>query len=313
MALEDAVRRLLELPRGEQPAEVERIRRAHPAPSAEAWNTRFGPGSLYEAWTRTTVMEGLYHANAAWLRDLLDDRPGWRVLEVGGGDGTLWARTLRPDDRGEIWLVDPLPEVHARVATHLPADVRLVPLETGIEHPDRLGPRGLPAVDAVVVSLALHHVPGADAVERGRHGLPGAGKVEVLTALRSALLPRDGEGVLNEADVFCDLALPPGDPLLADRILDSYVRRTGLSLLHDLARRTDADDDLRERWRAILRRWCLDQLDVVRAPLADRDVYELDVPRWLALLDATGLEVAEHAFTDRYGLFHRYRFRPRPR
>jgi hypothetical protein len=188
-----------------------------------------------------------------------------------------------------------------------------VPLETGIEHPDRLRPRGLPAADVAIVSLALHHVPGADAAERARHGLPGAGKAEVLAALRSALLPRDGEGVLNEADVFCDLALPPGDPILVDRILDSYVRRTGLSLLHDLARRPDADDDLRDRWRAILRRWCLDQVDVARAPLAERDVYELDVPRWLALLDSVGLEVAEHGFTDRYGLFHRYRFRPRTR
>jgi hypothetical protein len=311
-ALDAAVGHLLDLPRGEQPGAAERVRGAHLAAPCEAWNTAFGPGSLYEAWARTTVMQGLYAANSGWLRGLLDARPGWRVLEVGGGDGALWARTLRPDDQGELWLVDPLAEVHAQVAAQLPAGVRLVPLETTIEHPDRLAPGGLPAVDAVVMSLSLHHVAGADAAERAQHGLGGAGKAQVLAAVRSALLPRGGEGVLNEADVFCDLALPPGDPILVDRILDSYVRRTGLSLLHDLAGRTDADADLRGRWRTILRRWCLDQVEVAQAPLAERDVYELDVPRWLAVLDAAGLEVAEHAFTDRYGLFHRYLFRPRP-
>lgn len=303
--LDEALRHLLALPRQDQPAEVARIRATHPPPAdREAWNTLFEPGSLYEAWTRTTVMEGLYRANAHVLREALAGRRGWRVLEVGGGDGALWAHALAPDAEGELVVVDPLPSVPARVAARVPHGVRVTARTARVE--DVVGAGSLPPCDAVVCSLALHHLAGADAAERRRHGLCGLGKREVLKAFQAAIQPRGGTLVLNEADVFCDLGLPPGDPILVDRILDSYVRRTVASLLDDLATRTDTDADLQERWRAIARRWCLDQVDVAFAPVADRDVYELDVPRWLDLLREAGVAVVSRTFTDRYGLFCQY-------
>jgi hypothetical protein len=50
---------------------------------------------------------------------------------------------------------------------------------------------------------------------------------------------------------------------------------------------------------------------ILDVPVADRDVYELDVPRWLALLDRAGFDVGERGFTDDWGLFYRYVARPR--
>lgn len=301
-----ALRHLLALPRGLQPAEVERLRAAAPAADAEQWNTRFGPGSLYEAWASTRLMDGVYTGNTALLRPHLDRRKGWRILEVGGGDGTLWARTLRPRDRGEIWIVDPVPEAHARVASVLPPGVRLESVVGRVE--DALA--DLPGVDAVVCSLALHHLAGADQAERRRHGLAGPGKVEVLAALGRALQDRQGIGILNEADIYCDLGLPPGDPVLVDRILDSYVRRTVRALLDELETLPEDAVDLRARLETILQRWCLDQVAVAHVPLDRRDVYELDVPRWLDVLARAGLQVRERAFSDPYGLFCRYVFAP---
>ena len=159
-------------------------------------------------------------------------------------------------------------------------------------------------LDVVVCSLTLHHLAGADAAERLAHGLLGPGKLEVLRTVHDALAA-DGLFLVNEADIHCDVQIPPG-PLLAERLLDSYVRRCAGSLLHDIATRADADDDLRARWASITRHWCLEQLAYADVPLAERDVYELDVTRWLALFARAGLQVHDHAFTDASNLFHRY-------
>ena len=60
------------------------------------------------------------------------------------------------------------------------------------------------------------------------------------------------------------------------------------------------------RLRAIIRHWCLEQPRMAHAVLSERDVYELDVPRWLRLLDRSGLHVQRHGSTDLWGLFHQY-------
>lgn len=298
----DRLEAILRRPPGEHVGALSEYRAAFAPPDVpEAWNTAFGPGSLFDAWTQTPLMRGVYAANAAVLRPTLTT-PGWTVIEVGGGDGALWREALLPDDRGTLVVVDPAEAPHDRVREAVPPGVVVVSVRSGIAE------ASLPEADAVVCSLTLHHVAGEDATRRARWGLPGPGKAEILTRMAEALRPRDGLVVLNEADVYCDLGLAPGDGLLADRIVDSYVRRCARALL-DAIDRVD-DPALAARWWAIVRRWCVDQIEVVGAAPEARDVYELDVPRWLDVLDAAGLTVLTHRFTDRYNLFHQYVARP---
>jgi SAM-dependent methyltransferase len=307
----EAWRGWMALPRGAQREALKAwLAALPPADPPEAWNAAFGPGSLFDAWTRTTVALGVHTANAAWLRDRLDAvGPGFRVLEIGGGDGRLWRRVLRDDDRGTLLVVDPMDEVHRVLPEGLPEGVVVepvvAPVEAVLDRTDLWE-----ALDAVVCSLTLHHLAGADAKARARVGLSGPGKREVLARVAGALAP-GGALLLNEADIHCDIELPPG-PVLAERLMDSYVRRCAGSVLQDVALREDADDDLRARWRAIVRHWCLEQVGLAEVALPHRDVYELDVGRWLTLLDAAGLRVIEHGFTDRVALFHRYLAVPAP-
>lgn len=292
---------LLALPRGEQPEAVERLL-ARTAPVGEAWNTRFGPDSLFDAWTHTSVVQGIYAANAAVLRDLLDAREGFCVIEVGAGDGSLWQRVLRPEDRGTVVFVDPVPEAHEVARRKLPPGVAARNLVQRVEEAE------LPEADAVVCSLTLHHLAGRDRAEREAHGLEGPGKLEVLRAFARSTAARRGLVLLVEADVHCEIDLAPGDPVLRDRLLDSYVRRCGLAIVHDLAA---ASGDRAARLRAILQGWCLEQVRAWTAPLGERDVYELDVGRWRELAQRAGLEVERVRCTDRYALFHQYVLRPR--
>lgn len=296
---------LLALPRRAQPAAVESwLSALSDEPVNEAWNARFGTGSLFDAWTRSTVMDGVYSANAAALRARMDDAgPGWRMVEIGVGDGRLWRRVLTPADRGTLVLVDPMPEALQAAAYRLPNGITLETVAAPVQ--DTLEAPFWRDLDAVVCSLTLHHLAGTDAAERRRHGLTGPGKLEVLRRMAGALADA-GMVLLNEADIHCDVQLPAGD-LLAERLLDSYVRRCAGSLLRDVVDRDDADDDLRARWRSIVRHWCLEQVRMAAVPLPERDVYELDVGRWMALLEQAGLRVVERGFTDDVGLFCRYR------
>lgn len=304
-----ALAEVLALPRGAQPAALRALRRGLSAPvEPEAWNSRFGPGSLFHAWTRSSLVRGLYAANAALLRPWLAARPGFRVIEVGGGDGRLWAQALPPGARGELVVIDPVAEVGERVREHLPPGVSLDFRQAKIEDLVEAGRAPGPA-DAVVCSLTLHHLAGRDTTERRAHGLPGPGKAEVLAALATSLRERGGLGLVNEADVHCEIDLPPGDALLEERLLDSYVRRCAMALLSDAAADPDADDDLRARWVAIALHWCVEQVDKASLPLVERDVYELDVPRWRALFVASGLAVEAEVFTDDRALFRQYRLR----
>jgi hypothetical protein len=294
-----ALRRALSGPRGTHLEAVEALRASLPTATVEDWNTQFEPGSLYDAWSQAPFVRSLYEANAATLRAEVLSRPRWRVLEVGGGDGRLWRHALLADDVGEIVVVDPLAGAHTRVAAAVPDGVRV----TGQVAP--LEEATLPEVDGIVCSLVLHHVAGADAAQRAQHGMTGPGKGELLAAMADAVRSRDGLMLLNEADVHCDLAAPSGDPILRERLLDSYVRRTGLALCAALEAPGLAPD-LDARWRHILRHWCLDQLQAAERPPEDRDVWELDVERWLVLLARSGWIVRAHHFTDPWNLFHRY-------
>ncbi len=304
-AIEDELEAVLALPRRRQPDGIRALlARLPPPPSSEAWNTRFGPSSLYDAWTQTTVAREVYRANAAVLaRALVDRGPGWTAVEVGGGDGRLWrlVGSLAQDlPAGRLVLIDPVPETAERVRDALPRGV------TFEFHEGRVQDVRFPTAHAVVMSLVLHHVAGADGAERARHGLTGPGKLEVLVRVADAIRPTGGLALLNEADVHCDLELAPGEELLADRLIDSYLRRCGRSIARDLRERADADDSLVARWRAILRRWCLEQIAMAAVPIDQRDVYELDVPRWRALLDRAGLWIRRTTATDEYGLFFQY-------
>lgn len=300
-----ALEALLVRPPGDHLGAISELRAALPAPAVpEAWNSAFGEGSLFQAWTATPFMRDLYASNAAVLRPVLH-RGGWRVVEVGGGDGALWREALLPTDRGTLVVVDPAEAPHALVAAAAPPGVEVVAVRASVERAP------IPEADAVVCSLTLHHVAGEDAARRRRWGMEGPGKAELLAGFADALRARGGLLVLNEADVYCDLGLPPGDPVLAERIVDSYVRRCARGLIAAI-RDPEVPPALADRWAVIVRRWCVDQLDVVGAAAAARDVYELDVPRWLDLLDAAGFDVLVHRFTDRWSLFHQYVATPRP-
>lgn len=294
---------LLKLPRGKQSAYLKTALEALPEPEAkEEWNTRFGPGSLFEAWTASSVASAIYESNARVLRDHLKDRKDWRILEIGGGDGRLWSRVFDDDSKGELHVIDPAPEVHEQMIRVTPEGVSLhsqVALAQDASFLD---------VDLVVCSLTLHHVPGADQEECVEHGVSGPGKLFILKKMKESISARKGLAVLNEADIYCDIGLAPSDEILIDRLLDSYVRRCGLCLLHDIEG-SSGSADMKDRWRAITRHWCLEQVAMGHMSLEDRDVYELDVPRWLGLIKRAGFEVESHQFTDDYGLFHQYLLR----
>lgn len=299
MSLESAVRQILALPRSAQPSAIRLALRQLPDPGPlEEWNTHFGPGSLFDAWTRTSVASGVYAANVEVLRTFLDGRPDWTAVEIGAGNGALWQRLLRTEDQGHLVAVDPVSQALDTLATHLPEGVRCTPVVGDIAEV------AIPEADLVVCSLTLHHVAGRTRAERESVGLSGPGKTEVLARIADAIRPNRGVFVLNEADIHCEVDLPSGDPILVDRMCDSYVRRCGHAILEDLRR--GPDEDLAARWRHILRHWCLAQLRLADVPVAERDVYELDVSRWREVLSAAGLAIEEERFTDEVGLFRQY-------
>jgi len=267
-------------------------------PMPEAWNSRFGPGSLFDAWTRTTIARRARQGLAEVVGPVVA-RPGFRVMEVGAGNGELWAEVLPADARGVLTVIDPVEEAVAAVRAVVPAGVEVVPVV------DRVERVALPPSELMVCSMTLHHLAGRSAAEREAVGLSGPGKREVLQAMREALQP-EGRLVLLEADIHCEVDRAPGDPGLRDAIFDSYVRRCALSIIEADLSRPGVPTDLRARWEALLRHWFLGQLAVADLPIPERDVYELRVAGWLELLAEAGFEVVDHRFTDRWRLFHRY-------
>lgn len=306
--LKNGLEFLLKAPRADHLEAVNALRFAGGGErQSEEWNTDFTGESLYEAWSQTAIMDALYSANERVIRAHLDalDRP-FTIVEMGGGNGRLWQRMLKPEDEGTLFLIDPVAHVHEVVAKLLPEGVSL---ESHVGVAQDLA--ALPEADVFLSSLTLHHVPGWNCQELEACGMNGTGKLEVLEAAAAALKPRGGIGVLNEADIYCDIGLASGSEALVNNIIDSYVRRTAIALLGELESREDVDEDIKRRWLAIIHKWCLDQVDMAFKPMEERDVYELNVHQWLTLIQQAGFEVREHRFTDAWCLFQQYVFQPK--
>jgi hypothetical protein len=298
---QDALRTVLLQPRAQQRERLRALLASVVEEAPEEWNTAFSPDSLYEAWGQLPLLQGLYAANRDALRALLDSRSDWHIVEVGGGNGALWRGFLSPDARGTLTLIDPIVGSHTAVAAAIPTDVTLHSIVSKVEEAE------IPEADAIVCSLTLHHVAGRDAEQRQAHGLSGTGKMEILRRFVAALKARRGIGILNEADVYNEIDLPPGDPTLADHFIDVYVRRCAMAVV-DALETVDADAPMRQRWEAIIRHWCIEQVEQCSVPTALRDVYELDVARWLELFRRAGATVRAHHYTDSWYLFHQYVF-----
>ena len=294
-----ALEELLALPDNEQVARAMELLDQLPPVHDEAWNSRFGPGSLFEAWTQTSIASGVHTRLAEAIRPVVA-RPGFVAVEIGAGNGRTWSSLWTGEERGTLVVIDPVGEAIDQLAHTLPPGVGLARHEALVQDVD------LPTADLVVCSMTLHHLAGRDAEERAAHGLEGPGKREVLERIGACLRP-DGFGLLVEADVDCDLHLPPGDPTLRDNLLDSYVRRCAASILHDLRTRAPSPA-LARAWWGLLQHWFLGQLRVADLPLAERDVYELRVAQWCALLEQAGLAVQQTTAADDWSLFTLYRF-----
>lgn len=289
------------LPRGEQFAALSELRARLQPGVTEAWNITFGPDSLYNAWTRLPFVDAIYDHNRSVITETLHERNDWHVVEIGGGNGALWHGLLDSLPSGSFTLIDPNPSAHQAVRTRLPADVDFHSVIAPVAE------AALPSADVVVCSLTLHHHAGESATQRGRYGMAGDGKVEILQRLVEALRPRSGIGILNEADCYNDIALPPGDETLVDHFLDVYVRRAAraVGLAIDSA---PEECTLTEAWEAILHHWCLEQIDHAFVPREERDVYELDVASWVRLLEDAGATDITHRYTDPWNLFVQYLF-----
>ena len=297
----DALASLLLLPRAQQLEACRQLQNTSALSDSEAWNTDFGSESLYEAWTRLPFMQALYRHNREVLHAHMEQRQGWHFVEIGGGNGALWRDLFSPSTQGTLTLIDPASQVHEMVAAVLPPGVQLRSCQMPIEQAD------IPEADAVVCSLTLHHVAGIDAQQRREFGLQGPGKLEILQRCVQALQPRQGIGLLNEADIYNEIDLAPGDAVLVDHFIDVYVRRAALAIAFALGQ-SPADGSLAQRWSVILENWCLAEIDNAFFPREKRDVYELDVPHWLHLLEHAGAKVLSHRYTDEWNLFHQYVF-----
>jgi hypothetical protein len=291
---------LCALPRARQYAALSEVREFGPRAYAEAWNTAFGPDSLYDAWTQLPFVQSIYRHNRVPIARTLAGRTAWSVVEIGGGNGALWDGLLAHLQPGALTLIDPEPEAHEAVGRRLPGNVgfRSVVAEVGDSE--------IPASDVVVCSLALHHRAGRDAAQRAAFGMSGEGKEEILRRVVASVRPRQGIGILNEADCYNEIDLASGDPVLVDHFLDVYVRRTARAVAHTID--TNPDSEFADAWSAIIRHWCLDQMDYAYAARDQRDVYEHDAASWVRLLGDAGAGCIQHKYTDDWNLFQQYLF-----
>jgi hypothetical protein len=66
-----------------------------------------------------------------------------------------------------------------------------------------------------------------------------------------------------------------------------------------------------QRWEILLRHWFLDQIDKAFVPPAERDVYELDAPRWRQTLHDAGAEVQSSQYVDDWRIMVQHVFTAR--
>jgi hypothetical protein len=292
---------LITMPRAEQVAVLQGMQQAAQHPDAEAWNTAFDPGSLYNAWTQLSFVRGIYQHNRQVIDNTLRGRKAWHVVEIGGGNGALWAGLLEQHSAGTLTLIDPNPQAHRAVSGRLPDHVDFQSVISKASDAE------IPEADVIVCSLALHHEAGVSAAQRKTFGMDGDGKGEILRRCISALRLRTGVGVLNEADCYNEIDLAPGDPVLVDHFIDVYVRRTARAIAREIDQ-YGQDTALSAAWDAIIRNWCIAQVENAFLPLEERDVYELDAARWTSLLYEAGAHHVERRYTDRWNLFLQYVF-----
>lgn len=290
------------LPRGEQHAALTELRARLRRTVTEAWNTTFGPDSLYNAWTQLPFVDAIYDHNRSVITETLHGRTDWHVVEIGGGNGALWQGALDSLPPGTFTLIDPNPTAHQAVQQRLPDKVDFHSVVAPV------AAAALPSADVVVCSLTLHHHAGESATQRATYGMTGDGKLEILRRMVGALRPRFGIGILNEADCYNDIALSPGDETLVDHFLDVYVRRAARAVGQAIDS-APTGFALADAWEAILLHWCLEQVDYAFVPRAERDVYELDVTSWVRLLEEAGAADVTHRYTDSWNLFVQYLFR----
>ena len=273
--------------------------------SAEEWNTSFDIDSLYEAMTRLSIVRNIYRETRLRIRDHLGKlETPWHVVELGAGNGAVWRDFMTEGLPGRLTVVDPVESVHSTVSAILPDCVEYQAITDKVE--DCLP---LPECDVVLISLMLHHVAGRSAADKQRVGLHGPGKLEILKAVRESVASTNGIVVVNEGDVYADIDLAPGDCSLVNNFIDGYVRRFALSILDDIEERKP-DEVLRNRWLTLMKKWSFEQVDQGRKPWGERDVYELDVARWMKLFNDSGFRVEQHGYLDEYLLFHQYVLRP---
>ncbi|CKH33001.1 class I SAM-dependent methyltransferase [Mycolicibacterium smegmatis] len=294
--------RLTILPRGEQFAALTELRARLRRIDTEAWNTTFGPDSLYNAWTQLPFVDAIYGHNREAISAVLHGRSDWHVVEIGGGNGALWHGLLDSLPSGTFTLIDPNPDAHQAVRQRLPGNVDFHSVVAPVAS------AAAPPADVVVCSLTLHHHAGENAAQREAFGMTGDGKLEILRRVVAALRSRSGIGILNEADCYNDIALSPGDETLVDHFLDVYVRRAARAVAHAIDS-APTDSALTEAWEAILRHWCIEQVDYAFRSREERDVYELDVVSWVRLLGEAGAADITHRYTDPWNLFVQYLFR----
>jgi hypothetical protein len=291
---------VLSLPIAWQREALKKIRKEINTTIDEQWNTDFGKNSLYQAWSEIDPMRGLYNTNRKIIRDFLADKKKWIIIEIGGGNGALWKDFFQDNSEGTFILIDPVKNSHNAVSSELPGRITFRSIIEPVENVS------LPAADIIVCSLMLHHIPGFDMAHNKRFGINSPGKYDILCRFLQSIRIRNGICIINESDIYTDIDLPPDDPVLIHRLIDSYIKRAGKSV----AKKIDDPDisgSVKKRLELILIHWLIDQVEIAgAAPVQARDVYELDTIEWLKLLALSGAKIINHKFTDDWHLFHQY-------
>ena len=121
----DDLNDLVLLPRGRQYEALQTLRQKTQAADHEQWNTTFDSTSLYQAWTRLPLAQGVYEVNRPVIRRAIAGREDWRIVEIGGGNGALWQEFFADAPPGTLTLIDPNQNAHTAVAGRLPEHVEL--------------------------------------------------------------------------------------------------------------------------------------------------------------------------------------------
>lgn len=149
-----------------------------------------------------------------WLK--LQVPPDGRVIDLGGGTGALAQRVLTrlPRMRLELWDVDPK---MLEVARH-----RLAPFGSRVSLVERSFTEELPSCNAVVASLALHHISDL------------AAKRKVYANIHDALRP---SGIFLNGDAAVSAAGPEHDGVF--RLWEEFMMSHGMS--HEEAQKRFSD------------------------------------------------------------------------